>query len=510
MKVGRRLSIAIALIVAAGIFPSPAVGQAPYTITVKLLADNKEPTLQRIWEKRYRDRLAAASDVIERCCGVRFKIVAVDTWTSNDDIHDLNQLMEDFMRKVRPEPAQLVIGFTAQFRSLRDDKHIGGARGPFCPYVLIREWGRQVTDPERLEILTHELGHYLGAVHSPEPKSVMRPDLSDRQSRARGFQITFDARNTEVLRVVSEELRKRPLGHLAQLSPEAKERVRPVYQSLAAALPNDPAAPRYLAMLDQSLGVAGDASERVQAVLAGARSAVQAVTDAAADNRLLPEKTGVAGGAVRLRGDELAELYVRRAAAAVRQLPQNVGPAAFLLGIGVALDDSPLLPSTPIVGVYWRQIEPQWARTTRVALLGSPTMRGRHDWAQHFAVSAALAVLIGPQNAEAAGVVKEISDSRGGSGFSFADLSADIAGIQFARAVGEGRAPLARLEKGFLVRDFLPDPSGLKEGIAWGDFVESYGFPPDARLTRERESLLKRILAMPGYKSPPVETTLRK
>lgn len=185
MKVGRRLSIAIALIVAAGIFPSPAVGQAPYTITVKLLADNKEPTLQRIWEKRYRDRLAAASDVIERCCGVRFKIVAVDTWTSNDDIHDLNQLMEDFMRKVRPEPAQLVIGFTAQFRSLRDDKHIGGARGPFCPYVLIREWGRQVTDPERLEILTHELGHYLGAVHSPEPKSVMRPDLSDWQSRVR-------------------------------------------------------------------------------------------------------------------------------------------------------------------------------------------------------------------------------------------------------------------------------------------------------------------------------------
>ena len=163
---------------------------------------------------------------------------------------------------------------------------------------------------------------------------------------------------------------------------------------------------------------------------------VQAVTDAAADNRLLPEKTSAAGGAVRLRGDELTELYVRRAAAAVRQLPQNVGPAAFLLGIGVALDDSPLLPSTPIVGVYWRQIEPQSARTTRVALLGSPTMRGRHDWAQHFAVSAALAVLIGPQNAEAAGVVKEISDSRGGSGFSFADLSADLAGIQFARAVG--------------------------------------------------------------------------
>ena len=511
MKAGRRLLIAIALILAAGIFTSPAVAEEPYTITVKLLADNKEPTLQRIWEKRYRDRLAAASDIIEGCCNVRFKIVAIDTWTSNDDIHDLNQLMEEFMRKVRPEPAQLVIGFTAQFRSLREDKHIGGARGPFCPYILIREWGRQVTDPERLEILTHELGHYLGAVHSPEPKSVMRPDLSDRQSRARGFQISFDARNAEVLRVICGEMRQHPVTQLYQLSPAAKDRIRPIYASLAAGLPKDPAAPQYLAMLDHSLGGAPrHSAEQVQAVLAGARSVVQAVTDAAADNRLFPEKTSVAGGAVRLRGDELTELYIRRAAATVKQLPPNLAVTAFLLGVGVALDDSTLLRDNAVVGKYWRQVEPDSARATRVALLGSPTMRGRHDWAQHFAVSAALTVVIGPQNAEAAGVVKEISDSRGGSGFSFADLSADVAGVQFARAVAEGRAPLSRLEKGFLVRDFLPDPSGLKEGIAWDDFVQSYGFPPDARLTRERESLLKRILAMPGYKNPPVETTLRK
>jgi hypothetical protein len=137
-------------------------------------------------------------------------------------------------------------------------------------------------------------------------------------------------------------------------------------------------------------------------------------------------------------------------------------------------------------------------------------MRGRHDWAQHFAVSASLAVLIGPQNAEAAGVLKEISDSRGGSGFSFADLSADLAGIQFAGAAGDGRVPLSRLENTFRVRDFLPDPSGLKEGIAWDDFVQSYGFPPDARLSRERDSLRAQILALPGYKAPPSETTLHK
>ncbi len=242
-------------------------------------------------------------------------------------------------------------------------------------------------------------------------------------------------------------------------------------------------------------------------MLAGARTVVQAVTDAAADNHLLPEKSAV-GGAARFSGDELTELYVRRAATAARKLPPNVAAAAFLMGIGVALDDSPLLPSTPIVGVYWRQIEPQSARITRVALLGSPTMRGRHDLAQHFAISAALAVLLGSKTSEAVGIGKEMSDSEHGSGFSFADLSADLGGIQFAGAVAGGRVPLARLESGFLVRDFLPDPKGLKEGIALGDFVETYGSPLDPRFVRERERLRAQILAMPGYKNAPAAAML--
>ncbi len=217
MNVRRGLLIAIMLAVALGVFSRPAVAEAPYTITVKIMADDKEPAVRRVWEKRYRDRLAAASDIIQRCCNIRFKVVAVGTWTSSDDLHDLGQLMREFMHEVRPEPAQLVIGFTGQYRSLQQDKHIGGAKGPFCPYILIREWGRQITDSERLEILVHELGHYLGAAHSPDSKSVMRPDISDRQSRARSFKIGFDTVNARILRIIGDELRKRPVGYLAQL-----------------------------------------------------------------------------------------------------------------------------------------------------------------------------------------------------------------------------------------------------------------------------------------------------
>jgi hypothetical protein len=240
--------------------PSPNPRDSFCTVPVKLLVDDKEPRVRRIWEKQYRERIIAASAIIERYCRVRFEVVAVGTWTSDDKTHDFLQLMMEFERKVQPAPARLAIGFTAQYETLREDKRMGGAKGPFRPHVLIREWGRQVTEPERLEMLVHELGHYLGAVHSPEPQSVMRPDLSDRQSRARNFRIRFDAANALIVRLLGEELRKRPLTHLGQLPSATKDQLRPVYKSLAAALPHDPAAPRHLAMLNQVLPPAPQAT----------------------------------------------------------------------------------------------------------------------------------------------------------------------------------------------------------------------------------------------------------
>jgi hypothetical protein len=55
---------------------------------------------------------------------------------------------------------------------------------------------------------------------------------------------------------------------------------------------------------------------------------------------------------------------------------------------------------------------------------------GREDLLMHHGQcgTRALAAL-----AESAGVLKELKDAQGGSGFSFVDLSADLAGIEFAR-----------------------------------------------------------------------------
>ena len=99
-------------------------------IPVKLLADEKEPRVPRLWEKEYRERLAAASAVFEHCCRIRFQVVAVETWNSGDNAHDFLRLLNEFEEKVQPAPARLAIGFTGQYAGLKEDVRMGGAGDP--------------------------------------------------------------------------------------------------------------------------------------------------------------------------------------------------------------------------------------------------------------------------------------------------------------------------------------------------------------------------------------------
>lgn len=104
---------------------------------------------------------------------------------------------------------------------------------------------------------------------------------------------------------------------------------------------------------------------------------------------------------------------------------------------------------------------------------------GRHDLVQHYLVSAALAVSAGSGLAGAMGVFKELDDSRGGTGFSFADLLADRAGIRLAEmATGtEQQARLVQQRMGdplLLETDFMPDAGDLPEGIMELEFKHRY------------------------------------
>jgi hypothetical protein len=357
---------------------------------------------------------------------------------------------------------------------------------------------------ELLQILIHEVGHFLGAGHSAEDTSVMRPTLGDQRANARSFRIGFDPPNVLAMNLFVDELRSRPVRELADVRPDVKACLREIYKTLGESLPADPAAQNFLDLLDQPRFVAPRQIPQAKSLIDDAQMVVRAVVDAARQNARLPAAPA-GGGATegtRVTGDDLTELYIRRAAAAARELPADRGPRAFLLGVGIALDDATLLRDVPVLGPLWRQVEPDGKRQERLAALGSPTVQGRHDLAQHFAVSCALTALAGAEAAESAGVVKEFHDMYAGSGFSYRDLAADMAGVAFAGRVLDKKLPLASVAAAFSAADYLPNMGYLPEGIAFKKFVETYGSAGDARFQRRRETIRQGILSLPGYRVP--------
>jgi matrixin len=220
---------------------------ATVVIPVKILYDEDEIAAGPAWERRMRARFEQVSQVFQKHCFARFEIVAIETWESSDDNLGVPELLGEFERLVDPAPARLAIGFTGQNRAAFP--HLGGTRGPLHTHLIVREWAAHNTEAERLEVLLHELGHFLGAVHSPESNSVMRPALGDHQAHAAKFRIGFDPLNTLAMCLVVGELKDRPQVRFSDMQDSTRFQLRRIYTELAHALPNDPAAPRYLLRL---------------------------------------------------------------------------------------------------------------------------------------------------------------------------------------------------------------------------------------------------------------------
>jgi hypothetical protein len=493
---------------AAVVRPTAAAGASPawagriatsrplVRIPVKLCVDENEPSRQERWEPKLRQRLANASKLFEAHCGVRFEPAAFATWNSDERITEFGQSLREFEQEVSAAPGRLAIGFTSQYQLPKGRSNLGGTRGPLLSHILLREWSQRFSEPERLELLVHELGHFLCATHSPERNSVMRPVLGDRQANATQFRIAFDPVNTLILNLVAEDLRAARVAAFDDLSPATRLQLRGIYKEMVLAVPNDPAADRFVQLL---LGTGATP------LAEGARAVAQSVVRLAERNRQLPETA--APGAPRRRrvtGDRLMELYVQMAARTAATLPKEDAWRAFLVGLGVALDRHGVFdqPGTAhrIRSIYGT-IESDAERKRRLQVLGAPTIQGREDLAQHFVISAALAVLLGEQTTESLGVLKEVSDSRpGGSGFSFADLAADWAGLAFAEGVRRGTIPVERLAHGFRLADFVPPTAGLPEGLTAEQFSRQFGSVGDDRFFDQRRRLREQIRALPGYR----------
>lgn len=130
-------------------------------------------------------------------------------------------------------------------------------------------------------------------------------------------------------------------------------------------------------------------------------------------------------------------------------------------------------------------------------------LQNRHDLAQHFMVSAAVAAWSGEPLANALGLYKEMDDARRGSGFSFADLAADRAGTTFGRLATESadrsralQAAIAALEHSDRL---MPSVASLPEGLSARQFAATYGNRDTPAWRAMVDDIEQRIAALPFF-----------
>ena len=107
-----------------------------------------------------------------------------------------------------------------------------------------------------------------------------------------------------------------------------------------------------------------------------------------------------------------------------------------------------------------------------------PVLRGRRDLAQHFLISAGITIGSDTGLANAIGLYKEIRDSWRGSGFSFTDLAADMAGTRFGERATISVKSASEVQKiiagGIHDSDLLPRIEDLPERLSADTFSRRF------------------------------------
>jgi hypothetical protein len=158
-----------------------------------------------------------------------------------------------------------------------------------------------------------------------------------------------------------------------------------------------------------------------------------------------------------------------------------------------------------VIGSF-AELESKLAKTPHQLLLA-----GRHDLQQHFLYSIIFKLLSDRGVSFMLGELKEMMDSgRGGSGFSFADLAADLSGNQFAQ-YATGAETAASLQNNFASkineRWIFPAIGDLEEGLSKQAFKEKYSEVDSPRYLAVVEKIQARIDLLPLYQSDrPTET----
>jgi hypothetical protein len=487
----------------------PAVPGIP-TVKLKVYADDANPFTRAVWEPKLKRRVTVAAALLTVATGVAFDVEVAGTWKSDAEADTLDKLLTDFENKVRFEKGVVHVGFANRPALKPNDPAVpslGKALAPLRPHVLIRD-GAVRSEPEMVELVAHELGHWLGAVVTPDADSVMRAKLGDGRAILATHKLRFDPLNLLAMNLWASELSSGKVKTWQDLKPETQSRLARVYETLATADPAEKQSEALTALVAAAnpgavaaapaVPNAGNApnapsparpqntkEEAVRRVLRG-------LAIRAADNAAKPEGQ-------RLSGDALTVELIKTAADVAGGEEEAMQVPAFAVGVGLGLDDSTVLRGNPLTKQLAAAVETDREFQARAAAVAGATLWGRRDLCQHFVVSCGLADLIGPDLARQAGLAKEFRDTQGPGGFSFADLCVDYGGVEFVERLKKDKHLLGRVKQNFRVADYVPKIDGLSEGLRESDFKARYGTAGDPRFKAAVAEIETRVKGLGGY-----------
>jgi uncharacterized protein YfiM (DUF2279 family) len=132
-------------------------------------------------------------------------------------------------------------------------------------------------------------------------------------------------------------------------------------------------------------------------------------------------------------------------------------------------------------------------------------LHGRWDLSQHYLASAALSAVGGSELSRTAGVLKELKDSRGGSGFSFVDLVADHAGALLGQKAVESnrsaRLLQAQIAGGLSDAQILPAFKDFPEGMSEAQFKRAFHDTHSPRYKKMLQAIDRRIATLKLYRT---------
>jgi len=88
------------------------------------------------------------------------------------------------------------------------------------------------------------------------------------------------------------------------------------------------------------------------------------------------------------------------------------------------------------------------------------------------------------------------------NGFSFNDLSADLAGVAFAVKLLDTPKQLGRVAESFAVADYTIEPAYKPEGLPAKEFAKMYGSVSDERFLAKVEEIRTKLRERPGFAKP--------